>query len=1135
MALLPLAGFAADPFSVGGNPVYAIRAIANGNLVYNKSDYSETAWQIQYQLAQNGEWYNLTSGYEVSYYDAQNAQNEIDVDQNPITEAGDYWIGIEAADQSQTCSGILGADKRVKFTVAQAPLNITINNGVKDYGDELPAWTWEVADGTQFAPGDTKTNVAVTINCVKQDNDNLNYGGTHTFKSVTATAANNNYKVTVTNAATLTLTVNKANLVFKVGPAYGQNGYLFTKDYYTLEQELKVAKANVSFTGARGNDVIEPVYPTDNKISYTYALAGTRAAAANANTAGELFSTVEGANAGYEVDFSNSGITLSETDALNYNITYEKRIVCIKQIEIKATAQNSKFTYTAGNIDFTYTGAKQEPTAHKITYKWGNGNNDKFDLVKGQDYEFSYTLNNVATPPIQATDDPTTNNVEDRYVVKVVSATNAKKNFTVAQDGITIDAFAFPIKKKELSILVNPKSKEYNGQVQDFEKAYTINGFVTADASKEVTGLNVEPVPVYDANQQEITNPKPNAVTANVGKYYQQANVTNAKLTWTVEQQDMQEDLTLNYYINKLTAGYFEVTPKALTVTVKADKSILFGAALPGTATLAANEGAYAALVTISGNIQTDLNNIKGALSLGLKKQYDAQQQEIQPAIYYKEATTYPGCWVISYEKDNDGNATNQTLKNYTLTITDKNFIIGKAGFTMMAVGAEKVYDAQPVTAANLSYVAYAGNTLVTIPTGVTVAYEFQDGEDWTDEFPTRVGVYTYRVKRNAAYAPADYDGNNIDCPPATFEITKRPVKITVDNVTLHVGDNATILNKYATFQLKDNTKKTIGNDKLSVVFEFTGDVTNDNTYWNNTTKSLKAATDANGIASAITVRLANATDDPGVDLLQNGNYSLANGDIVLGKLFIKAGVITTFDVTDADIIDQLEDATDDTDADNTIDVRFKNVDYELSKDYWRVLVLPFDITPYDFCEAIGGYAIFNTLNEIQASTNTIKFSLELNKLTANQPFLVKVQKAKKVDDIEFPNVNVEYADPVYVKDGAKFIGSYDLVENIAGGEKKLYMVGSGAFKQAVSGGQPKSFNNKPLRAYFDLTATALTAAPMIELQEADGSTTAISSISADGIAVEANGWYTVNGIRLEGAPTEKGVYIHNGKKMVIK
>jgi hypothetical protein len=32
-----------------------------------------------------------------------------------------------------------------------------------------------------------------------------------------------------------------------------------------------------------------------------------------------------------------------------------------------------------------------------------------------------------------------------------------------------------------------------------------------------------------------------------------------------------------------------------------------------------------------------------------------------------------------------------------------------------------------------------------------------------------------------------------------------------------------------------------------------------------------------------------------------------------------------------------------------------------------------------------------------------------------------------------------------------------------------------------------------------------------------------------------AAGWFTINGVKLSEQPTQKGVYIHNGRKIVIK
>ena len=45
--------------------------------------------------------------------------------------------------------------------------------------------------------------------------------------------------------------------------------------------------------------------------------------------------------------------------------------------------------------------------------------------------------------------------------------------------------------------------------------------------------------------------------------------------------------------------------------------------------------------------------------------------------------------------------------------------------------------------------------------------------------------------------------------------------------------------------------------------------------------------------------------------------------------------------------------------------------------------------------------------------------------------------------------------------------------------------------------------------------------------------------LSPEGESVARNataaGWYTLDGRKLNGKPTKKGLYIHNGKKVVIK
>lgn len=69
-----------------------------------------------------------------------------------------------------------------------------------------------------------------------------------------------------------------------------------------------------------------------------------------------------------------------------------------------------------------------------------------------------------------------------------------------------------------------------------------------------------------------------------------------------------------------------------------------------------------------------------------------------------------------------------------------------------------------------------------------------------------------------------------------------------------------------------------------------------------------------------------------------------------------------------------------------------------------------------------------------------------------------------------------------------------------------------------------------PLGGYI-VSASGSNARILIE--EPDGSTTAINAGNTD--ATNAEGWYTIDGVKLNAQPVQKGIYINNGKKVVIK
>ena len=170
-------------------------------------------------------------------------------------------------------------------------------------------------------------------------------------------------------------------------------------------------------------------------------------------------------------------------------------------------------------------------------------------------------------------------------------------------------------------------------------------------------------------------------------------------------------------------------------------------------------------------------------------------------------------------------------------------------------------------------------------------------------------------------------------------------------------------------------------------------------------------------------------------------------------------------------------------------------------------------------------------IGDANSDANKVIFKIHMSEIPANTPFMIKVYKDTALNNIVFSDVKI--ADPatatLVAKDdaGNKLIGAYK-PQAVAVGE--YYMNGTGNWKLCG-----ESFNIGGERAKFTKSTASTAREFNFFIEEADGTVTAIQSITAEGEAVPAEGWYTLKGVKLQGAPTEKGVYINNGKKVVIK
>ena len=191
--------------------------------------------------------------------------------------------------------------------------------------------------------------------------------------------------------------------------------------------------------------------------------------------------------------------------------------------------------------------------------------------------------------------------------------------------------------------------------------------------------------------------------------------------------------------------------------------------------------------------------------------------------------------------------------------------------------------------------------------------------------------------------------------------------------------------------------------------------------------------------------------------------------------------------------------------------------------------------------------------------------------LTANTPYLFMPSETKmKFPNIEHMTGGVVTLLPTTANDGLYGGATTDAAWNFHGSYKgKSWAVASNDYGFAaqsgteaggaatVDAGQFVRFTTnafiKPMRCYLSyvgtsapapargLTRTAATdnlpQSITVRLVSRSGETTAIGEIDTKTgkMTFDSEAWYTLDGVRLSGKPSRKGIYINNGRKIVIK
>ena len=210
-----------------------------------------------------------------------------------------------------------------------------------------------------------------------------------------------------------------------------------------------------------------------------------------------------------------------------------------------------------------------------------------------------------------------------------------------------------------------------------------------------------------------------------------------------------------------------------------------------------------------------------------------------------------------------------------------------------------------------------------------------------------------------------------------------------------------------------------------------------------------------------------------------------------------------------------------------------------LYKEGWNTICLPFavDLTADGPLKGVTAKTLSSVVND--GSTVTLTFGEAVTSLAAGTPYIVKLPEDATENLVnplfEGATISNELHE-VPAGDGT-FKGTYVRVDWSAGTKNVLFLQGNKFYYPASA-----AWVN-PFRAYIQLNENVPVSAGaniIIDFGDDNDNATGIEVVETDAQPSTVNSqqedvWYTLQGIPLDSKPTEKGIYILNGKKVAIK
>ena len=214
-----------------------------------------------------------------------------------------------------------------------------------------------------------------------------------------------------------------------------------------------------------------------------------------------------------------------------------------------------------------------------------------------------------------------------------------------------------------------------------------------------------------------------------------------------------------------------------------------------------------------------------------------------------------------------------------------------------------------------------------------------------------------------------------------------------------------------------------------------------------------------------------------------------------------------------------------------------------LSGDSWASMVVPFDMTASQVKETFGEDVVIGNLNPYINEPDKVYFETETGAVTANVPFLIKgVTKtppylimgitSSPVDIPMLSTPNFDYIGTFKNKGLTPFTTSdYFFMAN----SDKLKQVASDSTKMTVKGYRAWFHSNTGAQHSISVSFSDHQFPDEEPLAEDFGNQDVTSVLSLEDASRLSGDWYNLLGQKMTGHPMRRGVYIVNGRRVIIK